>query len=434
MIRSYVRYAAVATLLSAVAFGQDFLGDPGLEPDSVSTSDTVWIDSVVSHSGQQLVLEATFSNQDSLNGIDLPLTYAFTDFVIDSVSFLGSRAGVLDLLEADIDSVNATVHIYALQLTGTSLGPGRGRLARIFVTVPPEYPSCLIPFDSVFIPPASGLKLVSRSNKSFVPLFRRGSVTNTYAPALNDSVWLDSAVVAPGHRFSVVAHGYNERPLSSIRIPLRFFSDNIIFDSASIAGTRCAGAVVSDVLSDNGAKKLLLTYGFSDASLLPVGSGPLMILHFTCQASGSSTQVNLDTTSFYSIDFHFQLGSAYDRVKSYPRFIPGKVRVSSATDVSGGDPSALPRELSLAQNQPNPFNPSTTISFSLPARAVVSLEVFNVLGQKIRTLAEGGLEAGVHTVVFDGRDDRGQELASAMYFYRLKAGAEVRTRKMMLVK
>ncbi len=420
---------------SSVALGQDFLGDPWSEPDSTSTSDTVWIDSVVSHSGQQLVLEATFSNQDSLNGIDLPLTYTYSDLIIDSVSFQGSRAGILDLLVgADIDSVNATVHIYALNFSGISLGPGRGRLARIFVTVPPEYPSGLIPFDSVFIPPASNLKMVTRSNNSFVPQFRRGSITNTYAPALNDSVWVDSAVVTPGHSFSVVAHGYNERPLSGIKIPLRFFSDNITFDSASIAGTRCAEAVVSDVLSDNGAKKVLLTYGFSDANLLPVGSGPLIVLHFTCQASGSSTQVDLDTTIFYSIDFHFQLGSAYNRVKSYPRFIPGKVRVGSTTDVSDGDTPALPRELNLAQNQPNPFNPSTTISFSLPARADVSLEVFNVLGQKIRTLAEGGFEAGVHTVVFDGRDDRGRELATAMYFYRLKTGAEVRTRKMMLIK
>ena len=97
------------------------------------------------------------------------------------------------------------------------------------------------------------------------------------------------------------------------------------------------------------------------------------------------------------------------------------------TDVPD-DVATLPDSPTLSQNYPNPFNPSTTIKFTLPAPADVSLEVFN-LGQKVVTLVDGPLGAGPHEVVFDA-----SEYASAIYFYRLKAGDFRQVRKMALVK
>lgn len=93
-----------------------------------------------------------------------------------------------------------------------------------------------------------------------------------------------------------------------------------------------------------------------------------------------------------------------------------------------GDPGH-PEVFDLAQNFPNPFNPSTTIRFDLPERAAVRLTLFSVLGQEVRVLAEGLQEAGTHTVRLDGAG-----LASGVYFYRLEAGSFVRTRSMMLVR
>ncbi len=96
--------------------------------------------------------------------------------------------------------------------------------------------------------------------------------------------------------------------------------------------------------------------------------------------------------------------------------------------------SSLPEKFALSQNYPNPFNPSTVISFDLPRVTHVTLEVFNILGQKVTTLQDGILEPGTHVIRWDGHDVRGNEMASGIYFYRLRAGDFAESRKMMLLK
>ena len=105
----------------------------------------------------------------------------------------------------------------------------------------------------------------------------------------------------------------------------------------------------------------------------------------------------------------------------------------AVTNVSGvGD---LPTSrLALAQNAPNPFNPRTEIRFSLPARQQVSLKIYNVDGRLVRTLVHEPRDAGSHTVVWSGTNDRGGRVASGLYFYRLKTDSGVLTRKMTLLK
>lgn len=89
----------------------------------------------------------------------------------------------------------------------------------------------------------------------------------------------------------------------------------------------------------------------------------------------------------------------------------------------------LPEDFVLDQNHPNPFNPITEINFVLPAASNVSLDIYNIMGQKVATMADGFLEAGEHSVTWDGSD-----VASGVYFYRLKAGEFIETRKMILLK
>ena len=89
----------------------------------------------------------------------------------------------------------------------------------------------------------------------------------------------------------------------------------------------------------------------------------------------------------------------------------------------------LPLTFSLGQNNPNPFNPTTEISFSLPQASHAKLEIYNIKGQKMATLVNRHMEAGYHTVSFDGG-----KLASGIYLYRLQADDFVETKKMMLVK
>ncbi len=99
------------------------------------------------------------------------------------------------------------------------------------------------------------------------------------------------------------------------------------------------------------------------------------------------------------------------------------------------DPEIIPENYKLMQNYPNPFNPETNISFELPASGKVTVEVFNVLGQKVRTLISDGLyQSGRNLIKFNGKDDLGRSLATGVYIYTFKSGIYKESRKMILLK
>jgi photosystem II stability/assembly factor-like uncharacterized protein len=102
--------------------------------------------------------------------------------------------------------------------------------------------------------------------------------------------------------------------------------------------------------------------------------------------------------------------------------------VNGTTGIAGPDP-LLPREPALLPNTPNPFNPSTSVSFDLPAGTVVTLAVYDLLGRRVVTLADGYHGPGRHTVSFDAAG-----LAAGVYLARLDAGAFTATRKMLLLR
>ncbi len=93
----------------------------------------------------------------------------------------------------------------------------------------------------------------------------------------------------------------------------------------------------------------------------------------------------------------------------------------------------VPQAFRLHQNFPNPFNPSTTISYELDRDMPVELDIFSITGQHVRTLSCLSCSAGVHSVVWDGCGENGVKAAAGVYFYRLKAGGAVETRKMLLL-
>ena len=91
-------------------------------------------------------------------------------------------------------------------------------------------------------------------------------------------------------------------------------------------------------------------------------------------------------------------------------------------------------QFQLAQNHPNPFNPATTIQFTLSEATQVRLTIYNILGQSVRELVNGGQGAGIYRVTWDGRDSFGEAVTSGVYLYRLEAGANRSVRKMILAK
>ncbi len=154
--------------------------------------------------------------------------------------------------------------------------------------------------------------------------------------------------------------------------------------------------------------------------------------HYVLQRTGASDVV-VGTTSYtdvgvpqtalyyrvYAVDVNGNAGA-----------LSNQVTIDAATPV--GDTPGLPTSLALLQNSPNPFSGSTRLRIGLPAEADVRLDVFDVAGRRVLAREIGRLNAGWRDLAFDGRDERGQPLASGVYFYRVTAGRETMTHKMVI--
>ncbi len=123
---------------------------------------------------------------------------------------------------------------------------------------------------------------------------------------------------------------------------------------------------------------------------------------------------------------------SHSGLKSYD----GTTRKSYTFDypTSVEDHEKSPSALRITGNHPNPFNPSTTISFTLSRPGQTRLSVYDASGQKVRELASGHLSAGAHSAVWDGRDDSGRTVSSGVYLSRLESGGIVNSAKMLLMK
>ena len=96
--------------------------------------------------------------------------------------------------------------------------------------------------------------------------------------------------------------------------------------------------------------------------------------------------------------------------------------------------SLVPNEVVISQNYPNPFNPETTLQYSISADGLVSIKVYDILGNKIKTLIEQWKSAGAHTEMWNGQNDNSQAVSSGVYFYQIKVGDKQVTKKMIFAK
>ncbi|MEW6413515.1 MAG: FlgD immunoglobulin-like domain containing protein [Candidatus Zixiibacteriota bacterium] len=137
-----------------------------------------------------------------------------------------------------------------------------------------------------------------------------------------------------------------------------------------------------------------------------------------------------DEAETYLFGFHL-----WSIEREQARQLIDRIFDNSPTATSTSSLTELPDKFNLRQNYPNPFNPATTIVFELPHGCEVSLEIHNILGQKVRTLlSRTRLAAGSHSMEWDGTDGAGQEVASGIYFYTLKTEENTAHRKMLLVR
>lgn len=112
----------------------------------------------------------------------------------------------------------------------------------------------------------------------------------------------------------------------------------------------------------------------------------------------------------------------------------GDYQITIVTSIDDAyDATTVPKPFSLEQNYPNPFNPSTTIPFRLVQASLLKINIYNIQGQKIRTLCDGHFTSGQHYVTWNGADDHGKSVSAGVYFYQLRVGNGTKTMKMLLL-
>lgn len=174
------------------------------------------------------------------------------------------------------------------------------------------------------------------------------------------------------------------------------------------------------------------SYGAGKLDMYMIKTTPLGDTAWTRTYGGSESDYGRMVFQEQGRDY-ILIGESYSSSSGGSDICIMKIRGES-TPVEEDDPYYLPSMYELAQNYPNPFNLSTTIRYTLPRRSVIELTIYNILGQVVREWSFGSKGAGVHLVLWDGRNDSGVDAASGVYFYRLTAGEFIETKKMVLVK
>lgn len=239
--------------------------------------------------------------------------------------------------------------------------------------------------------------------------------------------------VLPNSQVVVDIYVYNDENLGGITIPLVYPDTNstldVRCDSIVFAGTRSASAtLVSDTASIQNNKHRLVVYAVWFVGDLAPGSGSVAKIYFSTGSTWDSTLSVAVDSQFYPPTSELAFVDPTGSVTFIPVFHKG------ALDVKEVNTPTKPTVFSLAQNYPNPFNPKTMIRFALPKDSWVKLEVYNILGQKVKTLVDEKLAAGVKEVEWDGKDSKGLEVASGIYFYRIKADDFSDVKKMVMLK
>ena len=129
-------------------------------------------------------------------------------------------------------------------------------------------------------------------------------------------------------------------------------------------------------------------------------------------------------------------GHSYKKITgAWEPVTEGEIMLHAIFDTaSANDDESTPALVLEASNYPNPFNPETTISFSLPVSGATSLKIFNLKGQLVRNLVNRDMAAGTQRVVWNGMDDNNKPVSSGLYFYQVNNAGKSITRKMLLAK
>jgi methionine-rich copper-binding protein CopC len=226
----------------------------------------------------------------------------------------------------------------------------------------------------------------------------------------------------------------NKVEMTALEIPLKF-SEGVTLEEVSFDGTRSENfdlKVAKINNDDNTVVIALIPMVYGKNSALEPGQGSVANLEFSVE-DPNLDKIEISVTSMenpsHELMFIYQ-----DENKNLIDVTPEMGPISIAFSEITGDNAIVPDEFGLHQNAPNPFNPTTMILYDLPKATNVRMEVYNLLGQNVKTLVNSFQEAGTQSVIWDGTDNDGYQVASGMYFYRIEADDFQATKKMMMLK
>ncbi len=245
---------------------------------------------------------------------------------------------------------------------------------------------------------------------------------------------------SPGTEIAIAVWAYHDEFLPGVSIPLKYKNPqtDIFLDSAKLTSFSSFG-ITSDTVIDRSAGTIIYFFIGITGGTLPPGTDTFMNIYFRTGTTSWDPSISQPIDTF-TIGGPGGQGLAFvDTAGNYfvPYLSDGFAGPCICSDVKEDNrfPSTLrPSSFSLSQNYPNPFNTETVITFALPHASRVRIEIFNILGQRVRDLVDEQVSSGYKKVVWDGKDNRGKFVTSGIYFYRITTDEFVDVRKMALLK
>ena len=403
----------------------------GEEPANGLTGNALWITDAEGEAGSDVTVEVLVTTDKNVAGASFTVNFDQTKLQVSAVAN-GADAANMTPVGVDAAAANSDGSLEVSLVDFTFANPvAAGESKEVYVVTftidaGAAAGEVALTLTGVSLSDEGAVEIVVELTDGKVTVTGAGPVTPPEPPTDKNVVW---ALPVEGTAGSTATVNIGINTLSEIAGT----SFIVAFDPALIKLTAAAPAGLAanmtpvgvDVTAANSDGTLEVSLvDFTFANPIAIGQGDILELSIEFLAAGTAT---------------FGLSSIS---MSDPGAVDVPFEEWSPEPTAVGDEAlaaaVLPRAFALSQNAPNPFNPSTTISFDIrgdgAAAAQVSLKVYNVRGKLVKTLVDELKPAGRYSIQWDGRSNNGAQVASGVYFYRLKTRDFQQTRKMVLLK
>ncbi len=233
---------------------------------------------------------------------------------------------------------------------------------------------------------------------------------------------------APGQTDSLTIELEAQGEENALGFSLNFDASLLAFKNAVVAGG-ASGATLNVNTSQSANGRVGVALALPAGQTFSAGNHAIVIAIFSVNPNPSADSTTIE---FGDQPVAKEIVDANANTLQ-ASWIPARVTIGMISSVKNST-DEVPTSFELGANHPNPFNPSTTITYALPHAVEVKLMIFDMLGRRVRTLVDQRQPAGRYAVTWDGRNEQGENVASGTFIYQLRAGSFVQNRKMAFVR